>query len=114
MGELTIQLLKHSYSMTVHKSQGSEWNIIIVYIPDSTSNESFITKKLIYTALSRAKNQVWCIHSGPINHFLTKPSRFKYDNTAKRIGIVRTKVDNTHEDYNGDDFDVEALELEFM
>uniref|UniRef100_A0A6C0BKW9 UvrD-like helicase C-terminal domain-containing protein n=1 Tax=viral metagenome TaxID=1070528 RepID=A0A6C0BKW9_9ZZZZ len=116
MGELTIHLLKHSYSMTVHKSQGSEWNIIIVYLPDSTANESFITKKLIYTALSRAKNQVWCIHSGPINHFLTKPSRFKYDNTAKRIGIVRTSKPSQQDtqDYNGDDFDVEALELEFM
>ena len=57
-GEQSINQLIHCYCLTVHKSQGSEWDYLIVYIPSSTG---FITQNLIYTAFSRAKIGVYAI-----------------------------------------------------
>jgi len=49
--------LKLSYCISVHKSQGSEWNKIIFYIPTSSSS-FFVNKELIYTGITRAKNKL--------------------------------------------------------
>jgi exodeoxyribonuclease V alpha subunit len=39
--------------MTVHKSQGSEFNHVVLALPDSSN--LVLTPKLIYTAITRAK-----------------------------------------------------------
>lgn len=44
--------LTESWTITAHKSQGSEWDYVIVYI-DKCSE--FISRELLYTAMSRAK-----------------------------------------------------------
>ncbi|MCX8109651.1 MAG: exodeoxyribonuclease V subunit alpha [Syntrophorhabdaceae bacterium] len=48
-----------AYSITVHKSQGSEFNNIIVALPDRPSE--ILTRELIYTAITRAKRgvEIW-------------------------------------------------------
>jgi exodeoxyribonuclease V alpha subunit len=49
--------LDHSYAITVHKSQGSEYPIVI--IPVSTSCPyMLLTRNLIYTAITRAEKMV--------------------------------------------------------
>lgn len=53
--------LIHSYSLTVHKSQGSEWDHVIVYLPPRRTISSFITRNLLYTAITRAKKCVYCL-----------------------------------------------------
>ena len=45
-----------AYSMSVHKSQGSEYNI--VYFICSKQHSIMLYKKLIYTAISRAKHKL--------------------------------------------------------
>lgn len=45
------------YAMTIHKSQGSEFNEIVVVLPDEANK--IMTKELFYTAISRAKE---CVH----------------------------------------------------
>jgi exodeoxyribonuclease V alpha subunit len=52
---LTTDLLVLSSALTVHKSQGSEWEIVICFLPYDTP---LATRKLTYTALSRAKKRV--------------------------------------------------------
>lgn len=44
------------YSMTVHKSQGSEFNNILIILPDNSS--PLLKRELIYTAVTRAKKSV--------------------------------------------------------
>ncbi len=44
-----------AYSITVHKGQGSEFDIIILIIPDDIEKYQFISLELIYTAITRAK-----------------------------------------------------------
>jgi exodeoxyribonuclease V alpha subunit len=47
-----------AFAMTVHKSQGSEFGQVLVVLPDS-SEIPILTRELIYTAVSRAKNKVY-------------------------------------------------------
>ena len=44
-----------AYSITIHKAQGSEYDEVNIYIPQYSP---FISKELLYTAITRAKNKV--------------------------------------------------------
>ena len=45
------------FAMTIHKSQGSEYDRVLVVLPDNT-NISILTRELLYTAVTRAKSAV--------------------------------------------------------
>jgi exodeoxyribonuclease V alpha subunit len=45
-----------AWAMTVHKSQGSEFDTVIVVLPDSDART--LTRELLYTAVTRAKSRV--------------------------------------------------------
>jgi exodeoxyribonuclease V alpha subunit len=49
-----LQQLETVYAMTVHKSQGSEFNHTCLILPDRLS--PVLTRELIYTGITRAKN----------------------------------------------------------
>ncbi len=44
-----------AYSLTIHKSQGSEYNEVLISIP---KYNPFITRRMLYTAVTRAKDKV--------------------------------------------------------
>lgn len=44
------------FSMTIHKSQGSEYSNLVVFLP--SLNSPLLTRELIYTAITRAKKTV--------------------------------------------------------
>lgn len=62
----THQLPEHEavYAMTVHKSQGSEFAKILLVLPDR--DVAVLTRELIYTAVTRAREQVVVFGSKPI------------------------------------------------
>lgn len=51
-----IPVHETAFSITVHKSQGSEFNEVLFLLPDSVS--SVLNKSLVYTAITRAKEKV--------------------------------------------------------
>ena len=55
---LPARLPRHetAYAMTVHKSQGSEFNTVILVLPDMPS--PVVTRELFYTGITRARQQV--------------------------------------------------------
>ena len=53
--------LEHAYAITVHKSQGSEYKIVMIPIFDMPVQ--LATRKLLYTAITRAKELVIIIGS---------------------------------------------------
>lgn len=57
--------LTHAYAMTVHKSQGSEFPVVIM--PMVGGPPMFLNRKLLYTAVTRAKKMLMLI--GPQNYF---------------------------------------------
>ena len=53
--------IKHAYTISVHKSQGSEFDHVI--IPISKNYSKMLYNKLIYTGISRAKKSLMLIGS---------------------------------------------------
>ena len=51
-----LKEIKHAYAMTIHKSQGSEFDYVL--LPISSSYYKMLYNKLIYTAVSRAKKSL--------------------------------------------------------
>ncbi len=60
-----------AYAMTVHKSQGSEFEDIFLILPDR--DYPVLTKELIYTAITRAKEKVFILGSEEV--FITAVKR---------------------------------------
>ena len=54
MGDLIN--LKHAYAMSIHKSQGSEYKVVI--LPIFRSYSIMLKRKLLYTAITRAKEKL--------------------------------------------------------
>ncbi len=48
--------LRHAYCISIHKSQGNEYPLVI--LPMSFSYRVMLKRKLIYTALTRAKQKL--------------------------------------------------------
>lgn len=46
-----------AFAMTIHKSQGSEFEQVIVILPDD--DNQVLSRELIYTAITRAKSRLW-------------------------------------------------------
>jgi len=52
-------LLRLAYAVTVHKSQGQEWDVVIIPWLDSFGQQ--LRRNLLYTAITRAKKRVFII-----------------------------------------------------
>jgi len=49
-----LEQLEHAYAITIHKAQGSEFDVVILAIPPSSN--MLLTRNLLYTGITRAKN----------------------------------------------------------
>ena len=58
----TFSKVSLAYAMSVHKSQGSQYKVIIFPV-GSKDNPSFVNRNMIYTAISRAQKEVYLIGS---------------------------------------------------
>ena len=54
-----LSTIKHAYAISIHKSQGSEFNLVIM--PIISSYRIMLYKKLIYTGITRAKHSLTLI-----------------------------------------------------
>lgn len=73
----------HAYAMTVHKSQGSEFNNVILVLPDASP--LLLTRNILYTAMTRAKKNLAIVSTkNIINKMInnlsdnTRETRLKY------------------------------------
>ena len=51
-----LTTLRHAYAISIHKSQGSEFPVVIM--PISMVYQKMLYRKLIYTGVTRAKKQL--------------------------------------------------------
>jgi exodeoxyribonuclease V alpha subunit len=56
-----LTALEPVYAMTVHKSQGSEFDHAVLVLPDDM--DTWLTRELIYTGITRARTQFGCCAS---------------------------------------------------
>jgi exodeoxyribonuclease V alpha subunit len=61
-----VRLPRHetAFAMTVHKSQGSEFDDVLVMLPEQRSR--VLTRELLYTAITRARRRVTLVADAPV------------------------------------------------
>lgn len=79
-----IKRFSTAYAMSIHKSQGSEFDNAVVVLND-VENTGFLTRELIYTAVTRAKKRVLIISDRDV---LTKALR----NKISRISGIKYRI----------------------
>ena len=75
-----LDQLEHSYAITVHKSQGSEFDVVI--LPIVRTAPMLLTRNLLYTAITRAKRLLIVIGSKDVISFMIKNTDAKVRNTG--------------------------------
>ena len=80
-----LNALTHAYAMTIHKSQGSEFAYVI--LPLIGGPPSFLTRKLLYTAITRAKKKLFLI--GPWHNLVRM---VQSDNDARRRTGLKARI----------------------
>jgi exodeoxyribonuclease V alpha subunit len=90
--EIALSLLSNwepAYCLTVHKSQGSEFDTIVLFLPENVENFEFITLELLYTAITRAKEDFYIVsnHKSLKQVMLKRSKRFTglYDKLKELI-----------------------------
>jgi exodeoxyribonuclease V alpha subunit len=82
-----LEELEHSYSITIHKAQGSEFDVVILVVPQ-TSN-MLLTRNLLYTGMTRAKKLLIVIGNNNLINNMIQNSESKKRNTG-----LKTKLKN--------------------
>ena len=76
-----IDQIEHAYAITVHKSQGSEFDVVI--LPIAASAPMLLTRNLLYTAITRAKKLLIVISSQKIIDRMIQ----NYDSKKRNTGL---------------------------
>ena len=63
-----LDQLEHAFAVTIHKSQGSEFDYVI--LPLYTGYQKLFTRNLLYTAMTRAKKMLVIVGSTNIINFM--------------------------------------------
>ncbi len=84
--KLNVKTLTHSFAVTIHKAQGSEWEYVILYVPKFFTSSSFINWQMIYTAITRARKGLFVVADQQTlcSGLLKSPGK-RYDGLAKMI-----------------------------
>jgi exodeoxyribonuclease V alpha subunit len=81
-----LEELEHAYAITVHKSQGSEYPIVI--IPLYRAPYMLLTRHLFYTAVTRAQSMVILVGREDVARTMVQNHRqsMRYTGLAHRLG----------------------------
>ena len=75
-----LDQIEHAYSITVHKSQGSEFDVVILILPQSAP--MLLTRNLLYTGMTRAKKLLIVIGSSNTLNYMVNNTQTKKRNTG--------------------------------
>ncbi|MCG9746647.1 exodeoxyribonuclease V subunit alpha [Shewanella sp. Isolate8] len=75
------------YAMTVHKSQGSEFQQVAFVLPPrpSVAQRQLLTKELVYTAITRAKGHFTCLGSQAVFEAACRQATLRASGLAQRL-----------------------------
>lgn len=85
-----LEQLEHAYAITVHKSQGSEFDVVIM--PISQSSPMLLTRNLLYTAITRAKKLIIIIGSDKVIQFMIQNVDSKKRNTGLEYKLKQLDI----------------------
>ncbi|MBQ0109350.1 MAG: ATP-binding domain-containing protein, partial [Clostridiales bacterium] len=75
-----LEELEHAYAVTAHKSQGSEYKIVV--IPAFQAPFPLMTRNLLYTAVTRAREMVIVVGSRKPLEIMVSNDRVPVRHTA--------------------------------
>lgn len=78
-----LEELEHAYAVTAHKSQGSEYKVVI--IPSFDAPFPLMTRNLLYTAVTRAKEMAIVVGSSRSLGVMVKNNRIPIRHTALKL-----------------------------
>ncbi|MBE5760243.1 MAG: ATP-dependent RecD-like DNA helicase [Clostridiales bacterium] len=81
-----LEDIEHAYAVTVHKSQGSEFSTVI--LPLYYGGNIFLTRNLLYTAITRAKTRLTIIGMKRSVDFMIQNNRISRRFTALKYEIA--------------------------
>ncbi len=82
--------IDNAYAITVHKSQGSEWGTVDVVLP--TEANRLCTRELIYTAVTRARNNIQILGSDAVFSSALATRIFRDSNLGSRLTTAVQKL----------------------
>ncbi len=82
-----LEDIEHAYAVTVHKSQGSEYPIVV--LPMCTAAQMLHTRNLLYTAVTRAQNMVILVGREDIIKEMVDNNRqsMRYTGLCRRLAV---------------------------
>ena len=87
MSPVQLEAVDTAYAMTIHKSQGSEYDTVVLVLPDETS--PLIGRELLYTAVTRSSRRLVVVGSAAsIRACVGAPA-------TRSSGLVRTLCQST-------------------
>lgn len=87
-----LDQIEHAYSITIHKSQGSEFDVVILVLP--RAYQMLLTRNLLYTALTRAKKLLIVIGGKDTIDFMVQNTDTKKRNTGLEYKIRNNLMNN--------------------
>lgn len=80
-----LDQLDHGYAITIHKAQGSEFDVVILPIPPSSN--MLLTRNLLYTGITRAKKLLIVIGSSSLVEFMINNADAHHRNTCLTLKL---------------------------
>ena len=75
-----LEQIEHSYCITIHKAQGSEFDVVIMVIPQAAP--MLLTRNLLYTGITRAKKLLIVIGNDKVVDYMINNVDSKKRNTG--------------------------------
>lgn len=83
-----MEQIEHSYAITIHKSQGSEFDTVI--LPLFYGQSPFLTRNLLYTAVTRAKKKLILVGNSRTVYHMVQNNRITGRYTGLNYEIQNT------------------------
>ena len=80
-----LDQIEHSYAITIHKAQGSEFDVVIMVIPPTAP--MLLTRNLLYTGITRAKKLLVIISTDKVIEFMIQNLDSRKRNTGLEYKI---------------------------
>ena len=83
-----LEQLEHSYCITIHKAQGSEFDVVIMIVPQAAP--MLLTRNLLYTGLTRAKKLLIVIGNERVVDYMINNVDSKKRNTGLEYKLKKS------------------------
>ena len=87
-----LEQIEHSYCITIHKSQGSEFDVVIICLPPAAP--MLLTRNLLYTGITRAKKLLIILGTEKTVEYMIQNTETKKRNTGLEYKIKKRSHDD--------------------